>query len=165
MTTDLPYRQNVGAVLFNHAGLVFVGRRADRPPDAAASWQLPQGGIDEGEAPAHAVLRELREEIGTDAATILAEHQEWLTYDLPPDIAAAAFRGRYRGQRQKWFALRFTGADSDIALDRDPHPEFDAWRWVPLTALPDLAISFKRPVYEALVKTFAHIPLTDTPQP
>ena len=116
---------------------------------------MPQGGIDGDEDPAAAVFRELREEIGTDTATILAEHPDWLTYDLPPDIAQSAFAGRYRGQRQKWFALRFEGADSDIVLDRDPHPEFVAWRWVALQQLPDLAVAFKRPIYEALVIAFA----------
>ncbi len=116
---------------------------------------MPQGGIDGDEDPATAVLRELREEIGTDAATILAEHPDWLTYDLPADIAQAAFRGRYRGQRQKWFALRFDGADSDIALDRHSHPEFVAWRWAALSELPGLAVAFKRPIYEILSVDFA----------
>ena len=100
-------------------------------------------------------MRELREEIGTDHATIIAEHPDWLTYDLPPEISKAAFRGRYRGQRQRWFALRFDGVDADIALDRDPHPEFVDWRWSELTALPDLAVVFKRPIYEILARSFA----------
>ncbi len=154
---NLPYRPNVGAVLFNASGLVFVGRRADLPSGAPASWQLPQGGIDEGEDPRTAVLRELREEIGTDRATILEEHPAWLTYDLPPDLAGVAFRGRFRGQRQKWFALRFDGRDEEIVLDRDPHPEFVAWRWVALARLPELAVPFKQDIYKTLARDFAHL--------
>ena len=155
--TPLPYRPNVGAALFNAAGLVFVARRADLPnaEGAAGGWQLPQGGIDADENPADAVLRELAEEIGTARATVLGEHDEWLTYDLPPDLVGHALGGRFRGQRQRWFALRFTGRDTDIRLDLDPHPEFDAWRWVPLVELPSLAVPFKRPIYDALARSFA----------
>ncbi|GGG20313.1 RNA pyrophosphohydrolase [Caldovatus sediminis] len=157
MTRDLPYRDNVGAVLFNRDGLVLVARRADLPnaEGAAGGWQLPQGGMDPGEDPRVAVLRELAEEIGTDKAEILAEHDTWLTYDLPPELVGKALGGRYRGQRQRWFALRFLGEDSDIRLDADPHPEFDAWRWVPIEELPGLAVNFKRPIYEELVRAFA----------
>jgi putative (di)nucleoside polyphosphate hydrolase len=147
---DLPYRPNVGAVLFNRAGRVFIGRRRD-----LGAWQLPQGGIDEGEDPRLAVMRELMEEIGTANATILAEHDEWLTYDLPPHLVGKAFGGRFRGQRQRWFALRFEGEDSEIVLDRDPHPEFDAWRWAALAELPAVAVAFKRPIYDQLVVAFA----------
>jgi putative (di)nucleoside polyphosphate hydrolase len=150
--SDLPYRLNVGAALFGPDGRVLVGRRAGV---AAPSWQLPQGGIDAGEDPRVAVLRELREEIGTDKAEIIGEHPEWLQYDLPPAYVNERFRGQFRGQRQKWFALRFLGEDSDVVLDADPHPEFDAWKWVELTALPDLAVAFKRPIYEALARDFA----------
>ncbi len=151
----LSYRDNVGAVLFNPAGLVLVARRADLPHAAAGGWQLPQGGLDPGEAPAAAVLRELAEEIGTDHASILAEHPEWLTYDLPPALLGRALGGRWRGQRQRWFALRFTGQDADIRLDQDPHPEFDAWRWTRLEELPKLAVAFKRPIYTALARDFS----------
>lgn len=155
--SELPYRANVGAVLFNRDGLVFVARRADLPnaEGPAGGWQLPQGGIDADEAPHTAVLRELAEEIGTDRATIVAEHPDWLTYDLPPHLVGIALKGRYRGQRQRWFALRFTGEDSDIRLDLDPHPEFDTWRWVELHDLPALAVDFKRTIYEVLAKSFA----------
>jgi putative (di)nucleoside polyphosphate hydrolase len=153
----LAYRPNVGAVLFNRDGRVFVARRADLPnaEGAPGGWQLPQGGIDEGEDPRAAVLRELAEEIGTGRATILGEHSEWLTYDLPPHLVGVALGGRYRGQRQRWFALRFTGEDGDIRLDLDPHPEFDAWRWAALAELPALAVDFKRPIYEVLAGSFA----------
>jgi putative (di)nucleoside polyphosphate hydrolase len=155
--SDLPYRPNVGAVLFNRDGLVFVARRADMPnaEGPAGGWQLPQGGIDEGEDPRTAVLRELEEEIGTRKAEVIGEHPDWLTYELPPDLLGIAWRGRYRGQRQRWFAMRFTGEDSDIRLDLDPHPEFDAWRWIKLAELPSIAVPFKRAIYDVLTESFA----------
>jgi putative (di)nucleoside polyphosphate hydrolase len=153
----MPYRPNVGAVLFNRDGRVFVARRADLPnaDGAAGGWQLPQGGIDPNEDPRAAVLRELVEEIGTDRARIIGEHPDWLTYDLPPHLIGLALGGRYRGQRQRWFALRFIGEDSDVRLDADPDPEFDMWRWASLDKLPDLAVDFKRPIYRILVSSFA----------
>jgi len=155
--TDLPYRPNVGAALFNRAGLVLVARRANLPGAAASpgGWQLPQGGIDADEDPRVAVLRELREEIGTDRAEIIGEYPDWLTYDLPAHLIGTALRGRYRGQRQRWFALRFTGTDADIRLDADPHPEFDAWRWAKLAEIPALGPDFKRPTYTRLAQAFA----------
>ena len=153
----LPYRANVGAVLFDRTGRVFLARRADLPnaEGTAGGWQLPQGGIDADENPRTAVLRELAEEIGTDRAEIIAEHPDWLTYDLPDALIGVALGGRYRGQRQRWFALRFTGTDADIHLDHDPHPEFDAWRWGHLAELPSLAVPFKQPIYEILARSFA----------
>ena len=154
---DLPYRPNVGAVLFDRTGQVFVARRA-RFPNAegpAGGWQLPQGGIDPDEDPRGAVLRELSEEIGTDRSDIIGEHPDWLTYDLPPHLVGVALGGRYRGPRQRWFALRFTGSDADIRLDADPHPEFDAWRWAALRDLPSLAVPFNRPIYDILATSFA----------
>lgn len=155
--SHLPYRLNVGAVLFNRQGKVFVGRRADlSPADAEASgWQFPQGGIDGDEAPGRAVLRELHEEIGTDRAEIIAEHPEWLCYDFPANLRIGGRRWPFRGQRQRWFALRLTGCDADIRLDAQPVPEFDAWRWIDLTAAPGLAVAWKRPIYDALVHSFA----------
>ena len=154
---SLPYRPNVGAVLFNREGLVFVARRADFPnaEGAPGGWQLPQGGIDAEEDPGVAVLRELAEEIGTDRAIVIGEHEAWLTYDLPPELLGRALGGQFRGQRQRWFALRFTGKDSDIRLDLDPHPEFDAWRWAPLAELPGMAVGFKREIYDVLARDFA----------
>ena len=155
--SDLPYRPNVGAALFNREGLVFVARRADLPnaEGAPGGWQLPQGGIDAGEDPRGAVLRELAEEIGTGRAEIIGEHPEWLSYDLPPELLGRALGGKFRGQRQRWFALRFTGEDADIRLDLDPHPEFDAWRWARLEELPGLAVAFRREIYEVLAESFA----------
>lgn len=153
----LPYRPCVGAALFDRRGRVFVARRAGTPnaEGPAGGWQLPQGGIDPGENPRGAVLRELAEEIGTGRAVIVGEHPEWLRYDLPPGLLGRALGGRYRGQEQRWFALRFTGEDADIRLDLDPHPEFDAWRWAELAELPGLAVGFKRPIYEVLARSFA----------
>ena len=164
MKKPLPteYRPNVGALLFDRRGLVLVARRADLPnaEGAPGGWQLPQGGMDEGEDPRAAVLRELEEEVGTRHAVILGEHPEWLHYDLPPHLLGVALGGRWRGQRQKWFALRFLGEDSEIRLDLDPHPEFDAWRWAPLAELPELAVPFKRPVYELLAGHFGNFSTT-----
>jgi putative (di)nucleoside polyphosphate hydrolase len=151
----LPYRLNVGAALFNHAGQVLVARRVGTAERGGGGWQMPQGGIDAGEDPEVAVLRELAEEIGTASAVILGRHPEWLSYEFPEEVLRQTMRGRYRGQRQLWFALRFTGVDSDIRLDADPHPEFDAWRWVSLAELPGLAVAFKRPIYAAVAAEFA----------
>jgi putative (di)nucleoside polyphosphate hydrolase len=163
MSTTLPYRPNVGAALFDRAGRVLVARRADLPnaEGAPGGWQLPQGGIDAEEDPRAAVLRELAEEIGTDRARIIGEHPDWLTYDLPPALLGVALGGRYRGQRQRWFALRFLGTDADIRLDRDPHPEFDAWRWADLAELPALGPPFKRAIYEILARSFAPFAVPD----
>ncbi len=155
MTSSLPYRLNVGAALFNHEGRVFIGRRADTAPGVPGRWQLPQGGVDEGEDLRSAVLRELEEEIGTRNADIIAEHPDWHAYDLPPHLIGQAFGGRYRGQRQRWFALRFRGEESDIRLDSHTHPEFCAWRWADLAELPDLAVPFKRDIYARLAQDFA----------
>ncbi len=118
-------------------------------------WQLPQGGIDGGEEPRAAVMRELAEEIGTANAVIVGEHPEWLSYDLPPELIGRVLGGRYRGQRQRWFALRFLGEDDEIRLDAHPPAEFDAWRWVELGALIELPVGFKRDVYRVLVESFA----------
>jgi putative (di)nucleoside polyphosphate hydrolase len=154
--SELPYRASVGAVLFNQNGLVFVARRVDRPSveRSVGYWQLPQGGIDAGEDPRAAVFRELEEETGIRQATVLSGHPDWLTYDLPPHLLGIAWCGRYRGQRQRWFAMRFEGDDRDIRLDLDPHPEFDAWQWVRLSELPSLAAPFKRAIYVVLADSF-----------
>jgi len=149
-----PFRRCVGALLLNAEGLVFVGRRRDREEDA---WQMPQGGIEEDETPEKAVLRELGEEIGTVKAEIIAESDEWFSYDLPDEIAGRVWGGRYCGQEQKWFALRFTGRDTDINLGKGADSEFGDWKWVPIEDLPRLIVSFKRPIYEELVNQFHHL--------
>jgi putative (di)nucleoside polyphosphate hydrolase len=149
----LPYRQGVGLMMFNRAGLVFVARRIDMPSEA---WQMPQGGIDPGEAPRHAAMRELKEEVGTDKAEIIAESRDWYAYDLPPDLQGWLWGGRYRGQRQKWFALRFTGEDGEINIATE-HREFLAWKWTPVSTLPELIVPFKHNLYVALVAEFAHL--------
>lgn len=148
---ERPYRKGVGMVLLNAQGLVFVARRIDTTAEA---WQLPQGGIDDGESPRGACLRELEEEIGTDKAEIIAETEDWLAYDLPEDIADKVWKGRFRGQTQKWYCLRFLGDDSDINLDTD-HPEFCEWKWLPVAQLPDMIVPFKRALYERIVERFA----------
>jgi putative (di)nucleoside polyphosphate hydrolase len=147
---ELPYRRGVGALLFNDQGLVFVARRLD----TLDAWQLPQGGIHKGETPRQAVFRELVEEIGTDRAEVLATSKRWLRYDLPQELRGKVWNGRYRGQEQRWFALRFTGSDADIDLAAHGKPEFDAWRWGHFEDLPRLAVSFKRALYRDLVEEF-----------
>lgn len=149
----LPLRACVGLALFNREGRVFIGRRIDR---LVESWQMPQGGIDPGETPQIAAFRELREEIGTDKAEIIATHDAWISYELPGHLVGRVWRGRYRGQRQKWLALRFTGEDRDINV-ATAEPEFDEWRWAPLASLPDLIVPFKRDVYETVVRAFQHL--------
>ncbi len=160
MVRKLAYRRGVGMMLIGPDGRVFVARRAgldDR------YWQMPQGGIDEGESPRRAALRELVEEIGTDRVEVLAACPEWIAYDLPPALAGRAWGGRYRGQTQKWFAMRFTGADADIDLDTE-HPEFDAWQWVAMDRVPALVVPFKQAAYERVVAAFRHlVPPPDRP--
>jgi len=157
---DLPYRPCVGVVLFNRAGLVFVGRRTGGPEhvDPTHVWQMPQGGIDPGEEPWPAALRELREETNVRSVECAGEIAEWLNYDIPRDIAGLAWKGQYRGQTQKWFAMRFLGTDSEIDVanpDGTQEAEFAAWRWEPLQNVPELVVPFKRAVYERVAREFA----------
>lgn len=154
------YRPCVGITLFNPDGLVFIGRRRPkRAVNAAAQgyqWQMPQGGIDSGETPRAAALRELREETGISTVTFLAEAPQWLTYDLPLDLSRR-WKGRFKGQMQKWFAFRFDGDEREINIERPEgglKPEFDAWRWERIERLPELIIPFKRQVYESVVQSF-----------
>lgn len=153
MTVDvsaLPYRPCAGIMLINSEDKVFVARRIDTDLDA---WQMPQGGIDDGEDPRQAAVRELMEEIGTDKADIIAESVGWIPYDLPADLVGKVWKGKYRGQTQKWFLMRFLGQDSDINIATE-HPEFNAWQWVPLADVPRLIVPFKRDVYERVVAEF-----------
>lgn len=157
---SLPYRPCAGLAVFNRQGLVFVGRRAGGPEhiDATHVWQMPQGGIDAGEDSYKAALRELYEETNIRSVVKLGEIADWLTYDIPREIVGAAWGGKYRGQTQKWYALRFTGeeAEIDIATPAGGHePEFIDWRWVAISELADLVVPFKRPTYERVVKEFA----------
>jgi putative (di)nucleoside polyphosphate hydrolase len=145
-TTDLPYRQGVGILLINDQGLVFVAQRID----TTGAWQMPQGGIDRGEDPEDAAYRELEEEIGTNAATLLGETEGWLRYDLPEDLVGKVWKGKYRGQEQKWYCMRLDGPDALIDLDTD-HPEFDDWKWVPLEQVLEGIVPFKRDLYAAIV--------------
>lgn len=147
---DLPYRPCVGVMLFNADGMVFVGKRIDQ---TAEGWQMPQGGIDDGETPSQAALRELEEEIGTNNADILREHDEWLAYDLPQHLLGVALHGRYRGQRQKWIAMRFRGTDSEINV-KTAHPEFAHWKWLAVEALPRMIVPFKRDTYAKVIASF-----------
>jgi len=157
---DLPYRPCAGMMVLNRAGRVFIGRRIDGPEhtDEAYAWQMPQGGLDEGEDPYPAALRELYEETNIRSVEKLGEIAEWLTYDIPRELVGQAWKGRYRGQKQKWYAFRFVGEDSEIDI-ADPAgghaPEFIEWRWEPMQNLPALIVPFKRAVYERVVKEFS----------
>lgn len=150
---DLPYRPCVGVMLINDEGLVFVGKRIDQTMEG---WQMPQGGIDDGETPEEAALRELEEEIGTNKAKLLREMDEWLCYDLPGHLLGVALRGRYRGQRQKWLAMRFTGKDSDINVNTH-EPEFEKWKWLAIESLPRLIVPFKRDTYAKVIAAFRDV--------
>ncbi len=157
---DLPYRPCAGLAAFNRQGRVFIGRRIDGPEhvDAAHAWQMPQGGLDEGEDPYQAALRELYEETNIRSVEKLGEIAEWLSYDIPREIAGETWQGKYRGQKLKWFALRFTGDESeiDVAHPSGKHKaEFSGWRWERLEKTPELVVPFKRPMYERVVKEFA----------
>lgn len=158
---DLPYRPCVGVTLINREGRVFVGHRAEGREhiDESHIWQMPQGGIDPGEEPFACALRELYEETSVKSVEHLGEIDEWLAYDIPREIVEEAWQGRYRGQKQKWFALRFTGDDSEIDIASPGggahKPEFIAWRWEPMENLPGLVVPFKRGVYEQVVAAFA----------
>lgn len=148
----LPYRPNVGIVLVNPQGLVFAGQRFDKIGDA---WQMPQGGIDKGETPRDAALRELTEEtgVGTDLVTIEAETDGWITYDLPPELLHKLWKGRYRGQKQKWFLMRFTGRDDQVNIALD-HAEFSRWVWMAPDELLGKIVPFKRGVYTTVFDQF-----------
>ncbi|WP_336069973.1 RNA pyrophosphohydrolase [Nitratireductor rhodophyticola] len=162
---DLPYRPCVGIMVLNDRGLAWAGRRIVQPDTdelsgATQLWQMPQGGVDRGEDPREAAYRELYEETGIKSVSFLAETPEWITYDLPEHLIGVALKGKYRGQKQKWFAFRFEGQDTEIAINPPPgghEAEFDMWEWKPMTDLPKLIVPFKRKVYDSVVDAFRHL--------
>ena len=149
---DLPYRPCVGVMLINREGLVFAGQRIDNP---APAWQMPQGGIDKGEKPKEAAFRELWEETGisADLVEVLAKTEDWVTYDLPPELLGRVWGGKYRGQKQKWFLFRFLGRDDQVQIATE-HPEFERWRWIGADEMVAAIVPFKRAVYEEVVQNF-----------
>ena len=154
------YRPCVGVMLLNPQGLVWVGRRFQKQNDDGVGhwWQMPQGGIDGDEDPAAAALRELEEETAVRSAEIIAEAPGWYNYDLPEQLIGKSWKGKYRGQTQKWFAARFTGKDSEINLAPPGHKqEFDQWRWVKMHEVIDAIVPFKKPVYEQVIAAFRHL--------
>ncbi|WP_064696428.1 RNA pyrophosphohydrolase [Rhizobium aegyptiacum] len=161
---DLPYRPCVGVMILNRDGLVWAGRRI---PDGNSEydgspqlWQMPQGGIDKGEDPLDAAYRELYEETGIRTVTLLAEARNWINYDLPPALIGIGLKGKFRGQTQRWFAFRFEGEESEIAINPPPgghEPEFDAWEWKAMRELPGLIVPFKRAVYDQVIAEFQHL--------
>jgi len=154
----LPYRQGVGIMLLDRHGKVFVAQRIDMPSTA---WQMPQGGIDKGESPLEAAWRELKEETGTDMAEVIGESGDWYSYDLPVDLAPKLWRGRFRGQTQKWFVFRFLGSDEDIDIATET-PEFSDWKWADVAELPDLIVPFKRALYSQLIEELGHFASGET---
>ena len=163
MTAPAPgYRPCVGQMVINREGLVWIGCRADAKNEAegrGAWWQMPQGGIDDGEDPSAAARRELREETAITSVEQIAEFSNWVHYDLPRDLIGKAWGGRYRGQKQRWFAYRFLGPDSEINITPPPglEVEFVAWRWAPVSELLDLIVPFKRDVYRQVLSEFAQL--------
>ncbi len=161
---DLPYRPCVGVMVLNRDGLVWAGRRISEGNSeydgSPQLWQMPQGGIDKGEDALPAAYRELYEETGMETVTLLAQSRDWINYDLPPHLIGIGLKGKYRGQTQRWFAFRFEGDESEIAINPPPGghtPEFDAWEWKPMADLPGLIVPFKRAVYNQVVAEFSHL--------
>lgn len=163
MNDKLPYRPNVGIMVLNGEGKVWIGHRAHTPNTEYSGrtqlWQMPQGGVDEGEDVYAAALRELYEETGMKSIELIGKTEDWIRYDFPPDVPKR-LKNKWSGQKQMWFAFRFTGNENEIQIDPPPdghEAEFDKWRWEDMTALPDLVVSFKREVYVQVVEVFSKL--------
>ena len=161
---SLPYRPCVGMMVLNRSGLVWVGHRITEPDGEMAGarqlWQMPQGGIDKGEEPLPAARRELYEETGMESLELIAEAPGWINYDLPPQLVGTVWKGKYRGQTQKWLAFRFVGDESEIRVNPPPaghEAEFDRWEWRGMDELAGLVVPFKRKVYEEVLSVFRHL--------
>lgn len=150
---DLPFRHGVGMMIINKQRHIFVGKRVESKFEA---WQMPQGGILTGETPSRAVFREMKEEIGSDAGNIIAETKKWYSYNIPDFLISKLWSGQFKGQKQKWFLVEFTGSDSDINVDTET-PEFREWRWVPVDEILDIIVPFKKRLYSAVLKEFEHL--------
>lgn len=153
MKHKLPYRPCAGIMLLNSDNKVFVAKRIDTLVEA---WQMPQGGIDEGEDPKKAAIRELEEETGVKNATIIAEYEEWLSYDLPEELYGKVWKGKYGGQTMKWFVMRYSGKDNDINIETE-NPEFSEWKWTDIINLPNMIVPFKKDLYQKLADKFSYL--------
>lgn len=153
MKQRLPYRPCAGIMLLNSNNKVFVAKRIDTLVEA---WQMPQGGIDEGEDPKEAAIRELEEETGVKNAKVIAEYEEWLSYDLPQELYGKVWKGKYGGQTMKWYVMRYNGHDNDINIETE-HPEFSEWKWTDITNLPDMIVPFKKELYQKLADKFSYL--------
>lgn len=153
LQASIPYRHGVGIMLLNADKKIFVAQRIDKTSEA---WQMPQGGINPGENPRDAALRELREETGIESVNILRETEDWFFYDFPNELAAKLWRGKFRGQRQKWFAMQFTGPDSEINIVTSK-PEFSEWKWVDPSDVPNMIVDFKKQLYRAILREFSDV--------
>ncbi len=156
---DLPYRLGVGMMILDSKNRVFVGKRIDTKIDA---WQMPQGGINPGETPSKAAIREMCEEIGSDKGDIIAESKQWYSYDLPKSLTPKLWGGSFRGQKQKWFLIRFTGTDNDINVNTE-QPEFSSWRWINYKELSHIVIPFKRKLYSSVMEEFLPLIILSSP--
>lgn len=153
MIQKLPYRPCAGIMLLNNQNQVFVAKRIDT---AVEAWQMPQGGIDQGEGPKEAAIRELEEETGIRDTQVIAEYEGWLTYDLPDELYGKVWKGKFGGQTMKWYVMRFNGNENDINIET-AHPEFSEWKWTEISNLPDMIVPFKKDIYQKLADKFSYL--------